>query len=228
MTDSPAMTSPSKSVEDFLKAVYTLQKGEERVSTNSIAEALAVKAPSVTDMAQRMMENGYVDYQKYHGVLLTAEGRNIALRIIRRHRLVELYLVKELGYALREVHAEAEQLEHVISERFVEAIASKMGYPAFDPHGDPIPSAEGYMEQRILQPLAVLALNTPALVLNLKSEDPDMLQHILDRGLKLDAYVEVVARDPFNGPLTLRVDGELRVIGHNVAEHVMVDAQHEE
>ncbi len=219
MTKSPQ----SESVENFLKAVYTLQKGEERVSTNTLRDVLNITAPSVTDMAQRLVALELVDYQKYQGVLLTPKGVKIALNVIRRHRLIELYLVRELGYELHEVHAEAEALEHAVSEHFIDAIARKLGDPGFDPHGDPIPTAEGLMlPVRNLQPLSALIVGDTALVAQLKTSDPDMLQHILDRGFTLDSPLEIVAIDPFDGPITARIDGADRMIGHQVADCILV------
>lgn len=219
MTKSPQ----SASVENFLKAVYILQQGAERVSTNTLRDVLSITAPSVTDMAQRLEADGLVDYQKYQGVILTPKGEVIALKVIRRHRLIELYLVRELGYALHEVHDEAERLEHVVSERFVEAVASRLGDPDFDPHGDPIPTAEGVMiPARNLEPLSALVVGDAAAVAQLKTSDPDMLQHILDRGFRLHSHLEIVAVDPFHGPITALVDGEMRVIGHHVADCILV------
>ncbi|HVU10178.1 MAG TPA: metal-dependent transcriptional regulator [Phototrophicaceae bacterium] len=212
----------SKSVENFLKAVFTLQQQEDRVQTNSLRDALGIAAPSVTDMAQRLVTAGLVDYEKYRGVVLTDAGREIALKVIRRHRLIELYLMRELGYELREVHEEAEALEHAVSDHFVEAIAHKLGNPKIDPHGDPIPSAEGVISEPHLQPLTELEPGVKATIARLKTHDDDMLQHMLDRGFRLNARVEVVERDPFNGPITTQVDGKRRVIGYRVAENILV------
>jgi DtxR family Mn-dependent transcriptional regulator len=222
MTELPTQ---SKAVEDFLKAVYTLQQQNERVSTNTLSEVLKITAPSVTDMAQRMVAAGLVDYQKYRGVILTPAGEVIALKVIRRHRLIELYLVQELGYELHEVHHEAEQLEHVVSDQFVAAVAHKLGDPNFDPHGDPIPAPDGSMHQRTLMALSELPEHTPAHVRQLKTSDPNMLQHILDRGFSLESTVEIVARDPFDGPITARVDGEERIIGAGVAGCILVERE---
>ncbi len=223
MTESPTQPQ-SKSVEDFLKAVFAMQQQSERVSTNALRDALNITAPSVTDMAQRLVAAGLVDYQKYRGVILTPEGREIALKVIRRHRLIELYLVRELGYELREVHAEAERLEHAVSEQFVEAIARKLGNPELDPHGDPIPSAEGVIAELELRPLNTLETGAEATIARLMTSDPQMLQHILDRGFTLNAPVIVIERDPFDGPLTVQVDGKQRVIGHQVAENILVSS----
>lgn len=213
----------SESVQNFLKSIYALQQGGDRVSTNAMADLLNISAPSVTDMAQRLEEAGLVDYQKYRGMTLTPAGEAAALKILRRHRLIELYLVEELGYELHEVHDEAENLEHAVSDRFIEAIAERLGHPDVDPHGDPIPRADGSIRRRDLQPLSEWPLNAPAHVLRIRARNDDMLQHIVGRGIKLNAQVEVTGRDPFDGPLTLQVDGEPQIIGHNVAACILVD-----
>jgi DtxR family Mn-dependent transcriptional regulator len=217
----------TRAVENFLKAVYVLQQalpdGEERVSTNALKDALQKSAPSVTDMAQRLTEAHLIDYEKYYGVRLTETGSAIALKIIRRHRLIELYLVNELGYALHEVHDEAEELEHTVSDRFIQAIAEKLGNPQFDPHGDPIPAPDGTIQSRNLQPLSELALLTPARVSRLMAETPDKLQHTLDRGFTLNTLVEVVSRDPFEGPLTIKLDDGQTIIGHALAAVILVE-----
>lgn len=223
MTDNRNDLLKSESVQNFLKSVYSLQQQVERVSTNSLADVLAISAPSVTDMAQRLEEAGLLDYQKYKGVRLTEAGEQLALKVIRQHRLIELYLVEELGYELREVHAEAERLEHAVSDRFVEAIAAKLNNPDFDPHGDPIPTPEGTVLRRDWQPLSIWPLDVQAEVSRIKTDNQDILQHILDRGFKLGATVCVTARDPFEGPLTVKVDGERQIIGYNVAACVLVE-----
>lgn len=217
----------SRSNEDFLKAVYSLQQAmpdmAERVSTNALRDALDISAPSVTDMAQRLMEAGYIDYLKYQGVRLTETGEEIALMIVRRHRLIELYLVQELGYELHEVHNEAEALEHAVSDRFIEAIAHKLDHPEFDPHGDPIPAADGSVTERRLLPLIELPTGIEGRVSRFTTADNDMLQHTLDRGFRLDASITVIARDPFDGPLTIQLDDSQQVIGHNLAQTILVE-----
>ncbi|MDZ4672734.1 MAG: metal-dependent transcriptional regulator [Phototrophicales bacterium] len=217
-------TPPSRAVEDFLKAVYGLQqKTPERVSTNALAEALNIAAPTVTDMARRMEDAGLLDYRKYHGMVLSDKGTALALRVLRRHRLLELYLVQELGYALHEVHHEAENLEHAVSDRFIEAIATKLDNPTIDPHGDPIPDVDGTIIPRDLVALNVLELNTPALVSQFIAEDEAMLQHILNRRFRLGVAVQVKHRDPFEGPITVMVDGDENIIGHTIASHILVE-----
>jgi DtxR family Mn-dependent transcriptional regulator len=215
--------SHSRSVEDFVKTVYRLQQQHARVSTNQLSHELQISAPSVTDMARRMVAAGLVDYRKYRGVVLTEAGEALALRILRRHRLIELYLLNELGYSLGEVHREAEQLEHAVSDRFVEAVAGKLGDPHLDPHGDPIPAPDGSFVRRDLRPLTELPAGVPARVSQYTTDDEAMLEHIVGRGFALGAPVEVTARDPFEGPLTVQVDGHQRMIGAGVAGCILVE-----
>lgn len=220
MTDNH---SHSRSVEDFVKAVYRLQQSHSRVSTNLLSHELQISAPSVTDMARRMVAAGLVDYRKYKGVVLTPEGEALALRIVRRHRLIELYLLRELGYSLGEVHREAEQLEHAVSDRFVDAVAGKLGNPDLDPHGDPIPAEDGTIVSRDLVALVDLPNGLPARVSQYSTDDALMLEHIVSRGFALGTLVEILSRDPFDGPLTVRVDGATCMIGAGVARCILVE-----
>ena len=215
--------SASESVEHFIKAVYKLQQEIERVSTNALKDELNITAPSVTDMAKRLVKDDLLDYRKYHGMRLTATGEAMALQIIRRHRLIELYLVTELGYQLHEVHEEADGLEHAVSSRFIEAISDKLGHPKFDPHGDPIPAADGAIAQRDLQPLSTMPLAQPAQISRLIAPNDEMLQYILDRGFALNSQVQVTARDPYDGPVTVQLNGASTVIGFNIAEVILVE-----
>ncbi|MDE2774942.1 MAG: metal-dependent transcriptional regulator [Chloroflexota bacterium] len=214
----------SQSVEDFLKAVYNLQGDGDRVSTNALADALNISAPAVTDMAQRLVDEGTVDYLKYRGVRLTNEGERVALQMLRRHRLIETYLVQDLGYQLHEIHEEAEALEHTVSDRFVEAIARKMGEPRYDPHGDPIPNLEGIMQERNLQPLSTLRANSRARIRRFIMDDPAMLQNTQERGLVMGETLEVVERDPFDGPVTVRLGAsKTQTIGYKMASAILVE-----
>ena len=225
MSKRRAATGASQSVEDFLKAIYRLQRHSDRVSTNALADALNVSAPAVTDMAQRLVDEGTVDYVKYRGVRLTDKGKSVALDMLRRHRLIEAYLVQDLGYQLHEVHDEAEALEHTVSDRFVEAIARKLGNPPYDPHGDPIPSRDGSMPRRDLQPLSTLPPHTPARIRRFITDDPRMLQETQKRGLTLGAELQVLARDELDGPLEAQLaTGASLIIGFKMASEIMVDA----
>lgn len=214
----------SQSVEDFLKAVYNLQAEDDRVSTNALADALNISAPAVTDMAQRLVEEGTVDYLKYRGVRLTGQGERVALQMLRRHRLIETYLVQDLGYQLHEIHDEAEALEHSVSDRFVEAIARKLGEPSYDPHGDPIPNLDGIMQERTLQPLSSLRVNARARIRRFIMDDPAMLRNTQERGLMMGVTLEVVERDPFDGPVTVRLGAvETQTVGYKMASAILVE-----
>ena len=214
----------SQSVEDFLKAIYNLQRETDRVSTSALAEALNISAPAVTDMAQRLVEEGTVDYLKYRGVRLTDIGERVALKMLRRHRLIEAYLLQDLGYELHEVHDEAEALEHTVSDRFVEAISRKLNDPSYDPHGDPIPDLAGVMPVRDLHPLSDLALNTPARIRRFIMEDPAMLRNTQERGLEIGKTLEVVERDQFDGPIVVLVQPRnVQTIGFKMAASILVE-----
>ncbi len=218
-------SGPSQSVEDFLKAVYTLQGERDRVATNALAESLNISAPAVTDMAQRLVDEGTVDYLKYRGVRLTKAGERVALQMLRRHRLIETYLVQDLGYQLHEIHDEAEALEHSVSDRFVEAIARKMGEPSYDPHGDPIPNLDGVMQERNLQPLSTLRLGAPARIRRFIMDDPAMLRNTQERGLTMGATLEALERDPFDGPVTVRLGtGGAQTVGYKMAALILVES----
>lgn len=225
MTEIPL----TRAIEDFLKAVYVLQQDltadDQRVSTTALKDALRISAPSVTDMAQRLEDAKLIDYKKHYGVTLTEAGHHIALRVIRRHRLIELYLVQELNYTLDEVHDEAEKLEHAVSDRFIMAVANKLQNPLFDPHGDPIPAPDGTIIQRTLYSLVDIPLNTPVRVARLTAEDGEMLRYILDQGFALQNTVEVVQRAPFEGPVTLQLGKQTVVIGCKVAASILVEVK---
>ncbi|MBN1287568.1 MAG: metal-dependent transcriptional regulator [Anaerolineae bacterium] len=224
------LVEESESAQNFLKAVYHLQQDlashepkPRRVSTSALAEVLHISAPSVTDMAQRLGKAGLVDYRRHKGTLLTPLGKQEAIKIIRRHRLIESYLVEELGYEPYEVHEEAERMEHTASDRFVEAIAHKLGDPDFDPHGDPIPSADGSIQRRDLKPLADIPLNTPATVARYGTNEAALLRHILERGFDLETHVQVVAHDPLDGPVRVLIGREECIIGHKIAKLILVE-----
>ena len=213
----------SEAIEDFLKAIYLLQQEHERVQTSMLADALGITAPSTTEMAKKLAKANLVAHEPYRGIQLTPAGERIALEIIRHHRLVELFLVEALGYTWDEVHEEAERMEHAVSERLAERIAEYLSNPRFDPHGDPIPRAEGSVAERMLTPLSEWALHDRGRVARLVDQSPDMLRYLAEKGLIVGAAVQVVARDPFDGPLSLVVSDQPQIIGQNVAAHVLID-----
>jgi DtxR family Mn-dependent transcriptional regulator len=215
----------SEAIEDFLKAVYLLQQEHDRVQTSMLAEALSITAPSTTEMAKKLAKANLVAHEPYKGIRLTPAGERVALAIVRHHRLIEQFLVEALGYSWDEVHAEAERLEHAISEQFAERVANYLGNPRFDPHGDPIPSREGAIYPRQLTPLSQWPLKKKGVVARLLDQAPDMLRYLADKGLVIGAQVELMSSDPFDGPLTLLVANQKQVIGPSVAHMVLISPQ---
>ncbi len=193
------------SLENYLKGIYQLGlRTKSRVKTKDLAQHLEVSLPSVTGMLRSLAEERLVDYQPYKGVELTERGRRIALRVIRNHRLIESFLVDALGYRWDEVHDEAEVLEHAVSPKLAAAIERYLGFPKVDPHGDPIPNAEGVMERPDGARLSELEAGRPARVLRIHDQSPDFLRYLETLGLMPGAAVEVVEVLPFDGPVRIR------------------------
>lgn len=212
-----------QAIEDYLKTIYALAETESPVSTSRLAEARQVKPSSVTNMIQRLDKLRLIDYEKHNGVTLTPHGRKIALEVIRHHRLIELYLIEALGFSWDEVHEQADILEHVISEKLEERIAAALGHPTVDPHGDPIPQRDGTMITVEMQPLASLQAGNEGEVARIPNdENSEMLRYLAQLGLVPGAAIKVVDVAPFDGPLTLLVDGVERVVGYAVATAVLV------
>jgi len=198
-------------VDDYLKAIFELTgPAGEPAASNAIAQRLGVSAPSVTGMLQKLStgRRPLVAYRKHRGARLTREGRLRALRIIRRHRLVELFLCQVLGYSWDEVHQEAERLEHFISERLEERIAQKLGNPEFDPHGDMIPGKDGALPERKTMMLADAPPGSSVVVTSVSDRDPEMLRYLERIGLAPNRLLAVVDHGPFEGPTTVRFHGE--------------------
>jgi DtxR family Mn-dependent transcriptional regulator len=211
----------TRSVEDYLKVIYALSPEGRTASTSDIAHRLDLSAPSVSGMIKRLSEQGLLEHIPYKGVQLTAEGRRAALRMIRRHRILEAYLVARLGYTWDAVHQEAEKLEHAVSDDLIERMAEALGNPHADPHGEPIPTAEGWIEEVEATPLAEIPIDEPVEIRRVTAGDPDRLRYLASLGLKPGAPVMVLERQPFSGPITLRVLGQERVIGHELAVCVL-------
>ena len=211
----------TRSVEDYLKAIYNLSLEGRAAATSDIAHRLELSAPSVSGMVKRLSEQGLLEHVPYKGVQLTAEGRRAALRMIRRHRILEAYLVARLGYTWDAVHEEAERLEHAVSDGLVERMAEALGNPDADPHGEPIPTAEGWVEEVQATPLSEIPAGQTVEVRRVTAGDPDRLRYLASVGLQPGATVTVIERQPFSGPITLRVAEQERVIGHELAESLL-------
>lgn len=217
--------SRSQSVEDYLKTIYKLEsetRPEKGVSTSRLAEKMGVANASVTNMLKRLAEMKMVNYESYYGTRLTETGEKIALEIIRHHRLLELYLKEILGYSWDEVHDEAEKLEHHISEQFEDKIAELLNHPTEDPHGDPIPSKDGKMPKIKLKPLHSVPLEIPFIVRRVKNQNPELLRYLEKQGLIPGVKVEVLNKEPFDGPVRLKVENHTITIANNIAEDIFV------
>jgi DtxR family Mn-dependent transcriptional regulator len=222
------MTRPSEAIEDYAKALYALQRragGESGVSTNDLAERLHVTPASVSAMLKKLAERGLVVHERYRGALLTPEGERVALEVLRHHRLLELYLAEQLGVPWDRVHEEAEALEHVISEDLEARIAAKLGNPTHDPHGDPIPDADLVMHEGETRSLAELEPGARGRFVRISDSDPAMLRYLDDRGVQLGDALEVVDRQPFGGPLTVRFGATRHVLGGGLAAAMRVELE---
>lgn len=210
----------TRSVEDYLKAIYRLSPQGRPAATSEIAQRLELSPASVSGMVKRLSEQGLLEHVPYKGVQLTPEGRRAALRMLRRHRLIEAYLVAFLGYTWDTVHAEAERLEHAVSDALVDRMAAVLGHPAVDPHGDPIPTSEGDILELATTPLSEVPTGATAEICQVEEGQPDRLRYIASIGLRPGVPVTVVDRQPFQGPITIAVDGDTHVIGHELAQVV--------
>jgi DtxR family transcriptional regulator, Mn-dependent transcriptional regulator len=217
-------TRPSEAIEDYAKAIYALQQRGESgtVATNELAARLGVTAGSASAMIKKLAEKGFVEHVPYHGVQLTAKGERVALEVMRHHRLLELYLSEHLGMPWDRVHEEADALEHVLSEDLEARIAAKLGNPTHDPHGDPIPAADLTIEENQTRSLADLTPGQRGRFVRVSDSHPAMLRYLDDRGVRLGDSLEVLERQPFDGPLTVRFDGTVHVLGGALATAMRV------
>jgi DtxR family Mn-dependent transcriptional regulator len=209
-------------VEDYLKAIWMLQQQESPVSTSRIAERLGLTAAAVTAMIKRLDEQGLLRHEPYYGVRLTAAGELAALRIIRRHRVLELFLAETLGYEWDRVHDEAERLEHAASDELIERLARLLGEPERDPHGNAIPTAQGEVDTSRYPALGDLEPGVARRVLEVEVEEAEQLRYLGSLDLYPGAEVEVVQKSPFEGPVSLQVNGSPRVISHSLAQRIRV------
>ncbi len=216
----PLLTEP---VENYLKAIYELETRHGVASTTDVAVALAVAPASVTGMIRRLAQHGYLDHVPYRGVQLTDSGRRAALRTIRRHRILESYLTGVLGYAWDRVHDEAERLEHAASDELIERMAAALGHPAQDPHGAPIPTIDGTVDERAHRSLAELAVGERARMVQVSDKNPQLLRYLAEIALQPGTEVTMLAKAPFGGPLTLRIGKAEPMVGPDLAAQVRVE-----
>lgn len=215
------LTAP---VEDYLKAIYSFELEGGVAATNDIAQRLSIAPASVSGMVQRLADQGLVAYERYRGVRLTAAGRRAALRTIRRHRVIEAYLVQALGYGWDGVHEEAERLEHAASDALIDRMAAAIGEPVTDPHGAPIPTREGTIDETPHRTLADARVGQRQRVVRVGDEDPGMLRYLDSLGLRPGAEVVLTDRAPYDGPLTIAVGDTTQQVGAALAARVLVTA----
>ncbi len=209
-------------VEDYLKAIYDIELQGGAASTNDIAARLSFAPGSVTGMVRRLAELGLLTYERYHGARLTQAGRRAALRTLRRHRVLESYLVHALGYAWDGVHDEAERLEHAASDDLIDRMAAAIGEPSVDPHGAPIPTREGAIDETQYCTLADLGPGHRVLVVRVTDEDPEVLRYFAEMGIRPGISLAVLTRE-YDGPITVALGEERLSLGPTLAARVMVD-----
>jgi DtxR family Mn-dependent transcriptional regulator len=215
----------TSAVEDYAKAIYALEQRDDSdaVSNNALAERMGVTAASASAMVKRLDGLGLVTHVPYRGVQLTPAGTKVALEILRHHRLLELYLAETLGVPWDRVHDEAEVLEHVLSEELEELIAAKLGDPTHDPHGDPIPTRDGRIAEATSTALRDLAPGARGRFARVSDADPEMLRYLAERGIAPGADLEVIEKQPFDGPLFVRFGDEVHVLGGELARAMRVE-----
>jgi DtxR family transcriptional regulator, Mn-dependent transcriptional regulator len=212
----------TEAIEDYVKEIYKLQD-QGRATTSALAESMNVAPASATAMLKKLAALDLVEYEPYHGARLTAAGERIAIEVIRHHRLIEQYLSETLGISIDAVHAEADRLEHVLSEELEARIDESLGFPTHDPHGDPIPSAALELERADLLPLAELAPGEHATVRRVPDGDADLLRYLSELALVPGEQVEVAEAAPFEGPLTVAVASGRHAISRELASRIGVE-----
>jgi DtxR family transcriptional regulator, Mn-dependent transcriptional regulator len=209
-------------IQDYLKEIYKLEAAGRRATTSALAEVLEVSPPSVTAMLKKLATLGLVEHEPYRGATLTEPGERIALEVIRHHRLIEQYLVETLGLSIDAVHAEADRLEHALSEELEAHIDRTLGFPTRDPHGDPIPDAELNVATQDLTPLSTLAAGSKATVERVPDGDGELLRYLSKLKLTPGSRLEVRESAPFDGPVTVRIGGADHAISRELAARIDV------
>jgi DtxR family Mn-dependent transcriptional regulator len=219
VTRSGDLTAPA---EDYLKAIYEIERAGDAALTNDIATRLAIAPASVSGMIRRLARQGLLKHERYYGVRLTNSGRTAALRTLRRHRILECYLAQVLGYDWDRVHDEAERLEHAASDELIDRMATALGNPAVDPHGAPIPTRELTVDETRHLSLAELAEGSRVRVLRMADEDSEFLRYLAGLGIIPGAELRVERRAPFEGPITVRIGRATHIVGLSAAARVFV------
>ena len=214
---------PSQAEENYLKAIFKLSgKEKQSVSTNAIAEELLTKASSVSDMVKKLSEKKLINYIKYQGVSLTNKGLDLAVHIVRKHRLWEVFLVNNLNFKWDEVHEIAEQLEHIKSPELVARLDAFLNYPSYDPHGDPIPNAAGEFPKTTAVPLSEIDVLLPGKVVGVEMDEPSFLKYLDKLNISIGTQLEVIEMNDFDNSIDIKIDGVKRHISLDVAKNILV------
>jgi len=222
MVEVARRSSFTQSQEDYLKALYHLHGDTRPVPTRELAQRLGISSPSVSEMVNRLVAQGLVEHDKYRGQQLTKEGRRVALELVRHHRLLEMFLVRVLGYSWDEVHDEAERLEHVISERMEQRIFELLGRPELDPHGHVIPTLGGKVRPVSNRPLSECGVGEKVVVQGVSDDDPEKLRELERRGLFPGTRMAVVGASQFEGPIEVRIKGHRESVPLGLARAMFV------
>lgn len=213
----------NQTVEDYLRSVFRLESRDGKASNTALAKELNITAAAVTDMLRRLSEHGLLTYAKYQGSVLTPEGRAIATNITRRHRLWEVFLITHLGFRWDEVHDLADQLEHITSTELVDRLEEFLGFPKYDPHGDPIPSREGIIPMIQLMPLSQLEIREKGIVSRVSDDHPELLRYASSVGLSIGAQIEVTEKIDFDSSVRIVTGGREAVISAKLADSVFIE-----
>ena len=214
----------SLTIENYVKAIYQIAPGRDgqAAATGKLAEALGVSPGTVTSMLKTLSESGLAEYVPYEGARLTDAGRMLALRVLRRHRLIELFLVRTLNLTWDEVHEEAENMEHAVSDLLIDRIDAFLGYPAADPHGDPIPKADGTVAGPAGKRLSQVAAGERFRVVRVIEQSPEFLRYLTETGLRLEAQGQVLTNRDESGTITVEVAGRQTTLAHTIADRLLV------
>lgn len=214
-------STPSSSIEDYVKVIYSFTEWQDKpITSTQLAQRLGVANSSVSEMVRKLKDQGLVLHKPYSAITLTQEGMRLALSMVRRHRLIETYLVQDLGYSWDEVHDEAELLEHAVSDTFIERMAARLGNPTRDPHGDPIPSADGTVQMPLAYRMSELDEGHTGRITRISDENPELLRYLAAEEIDLDSDVEVMGRKPFGGALVVRIASAGRSRDFDLADEV--------
>jgi len=213
----------SQSEEDYLKAVYHLQRESKSVSTNAIASYLDMKPSSVSDMLKKLADKKYINYLKYKGTSLTNKGKKIALKIIRKHRLWETFLVDKLGFGWAQVHSIAEQLEHIHSEELIDKLDEFLNFPKYDPHGDPIPAKDGNIEKLNQKLLIELSKKEKGIITGVKKGTPSLLNYLDQQKIKLGDKIEVIEIIEFDGSYSIKINQRKIILSEKISKNLLLE-----